>query len=244
MDAANQAGNESWRTFWGGAHSIYVNPRHAQVHYERLATDITAFLSARERPRVLDWGCGDALNALTIARRCGELVLYDAVPAVQSRLADRFGKVAGIRVLFDADWRTLPARSVDVIIFNSVAQYLKRDELAALLDEFRKALHPQGEVLLADIIPPDAGMLPDVLSLLRSGWQHGFLLAAGAGLVRTFFSEYRRVRQRAGFSTYTSAEFLELLTAHGFDAERLPVNIGFSGQRMAFRARPRAPRHA
>jgi ubiquinone/menaquinone biosynthesis C-methylase UbiE len=231
--------SESWRTFWGGSHSIYVNSRHAQVHYERLAADIMAVLAPRERPRVLDWGCGDALNAATIARRCGELLLYDAVPAVQERLAESCGKTPGVRVLSDGDWRTLQAGSVDVIILNSVAQYLTREELAALLDEFRRVVHPQGEVLLADIIPPDAGMLPDVLSLLRLGWRSGFLLAAGAGLVRTFFSDYRRVRQQAGFSTYTSAEFLELLAAHGFEAQRLPANIGFSVQRMAFCARPR-----
>lgn len=228
----------SWRTFWGGTHSIYVNARHARVHYERIAADTIAFLSARRQPRVLDWGCGDALNAATIAQHCGELFLYDAVPAVQERLRHRFAEVARIHVLSEDDWRALPAGSMDVILFNSVAQYLKREELAALLQEFRRVLHPEGEALLADIIPPEAGMVPDVLSLLRTGWRHGFLLAALAGLMRTFFSEYRRVRRLAGFSTYAPADFLALLEAHGFRAERLPVNIGFSDQRMAFLARP------
>lgn len=251
-EAGSKAGadGQSWRTFWGGQHSIYVNARHAEVHYQRIADDLIGLLQSRERPRVLDWGCGDALNAPKVAAHCGELLLYDAVPAVQARIARRFTgmpanhelatRELAIRVLDDREWQALPAGCIDVVIFNSVAQYLGREELAALLDEFRRIIAPGGEVILADIIPPDTGVLPDVLSLLRSGARHGFLLAACLGLARTFFSEYRTVRSQAGFATYPEAEFLSLLGAHGFVAERLPSNVGFNSQRMTFRARPRA----
>ncbi len=237
---ASGADGQSWRTFWGGQHSIYVNARHAEVHYQRLADDLIGLLQSRARPRVLDWGCGDALNASKVAVHCGELFLYDAVPAVQTRIAARFAGTPAIRVLNDAEWHAVPAGSIDVVIFNSVSQYLGREELAALLDEFRRVVAADGEVILADIIPPDTGVLPDVLSLLRSGARHGFLIAACLGLARTFFSEYRSVRSQAGFATYAQAEFLSLLSAHGFAAERLPANVGFNAQRMTFRARPRA----
>lgn len=243
MPEAGQASGtdgQSWRTFWGGPHSIYVNARHAEVHYQRLADDLIGMLQSRARPRVLDWGCGDALNAPRVAAHCGELLLYDAVPAVQARIAGRFAGIQAIKVLGDSDWRALPAGSIDVVIFNSVAQYLGREDLAALLDDFRRVVAPGGEVILADIIPPATGVLPDVLSLLRSGARHGFLLAACVGLARTFFSEYRSVRSRAGFATYSQSEFLSLLGAHGFMAERLQSNVGFNSQRMTFRARPRA----
>lgn len=236
---ASGADGQSWRTFWGGQHSIYVNARHAEVHYQRIAADLIGLLQSRVRPRVLDWGCGDALNARKVAAHCGELFLYDAVPAVQARIAGRFADTPAIRILSDIEWRALPAGSIDVVILNSVAQYLGRQELAALLDDFRRVVAPGGEVILADIIPPDTGVLPDVLSLLRSGARHGFLLAACLGLARTFFSEYRSVRSRAGFATYTEAEFLSLLDAHGFAAERMQANVGFNSQRMTFRARPR-----
>lgn len=228
---------QSWVGFWGGSHSIYVNARHADVHYRRIAADVARLLAHRQQPRVLDWGCGDALHSPIIAAGCDELLLYDAVPAVRERLVARFGNARGIHVLDDKEWRELPPGSIDVVVFNSVAQYLTRDELERLLDAFRRVTSGQGEVLLADIIPPDAGMLPDALSLLRAAWKHGFLLAACGGLVRTFFSEYRKVRRQAGFSIYSASGFTRLLDAHGFTAERLP-NIGFSRQRMTFRARP------
>ena len=231
---------DAWAEFWSGAHSIYVNARHAQVHYERIAGDLVRLLASRARPRVLDWGCGDALCAPAVAAACGELLLYDGVGAAQQRLRQRFGGVAGIRVLDDAEWAALPAHSVDVVVLNSVAQYLSRAELGRLLDDFHRIVHADGEVIVADIIPPSAGMLPDIFSLLSSGARHGFFLAACAGLFRTFFSEYRKIREREGFSTYEETEFLELLSRRGFAATRLAANVGFNQQRMTFRARPRA----
>ena len=58
-------------------------------------------------------------------------------------------------------------------------------------------------------------------------------------MVATFFSEYRKLRAEAGFSTYDEGEFKKLVVAHGFAVERLPRNLGFNQQRMGFRALPR-----
>ena len=227
-----------WADFWSGEHPIYANARHAAVHYQRIAADVTALLKDRTRPTVLDWGCGDAFGAPAIAQACGELLLYDAVGPVQKRIAARFAGVAGIRVLDDEAWRSLPAGSVDVIVMNSVAQYMSQDDLGAVLDGFRRRLRQEGVVYLADIIPPDAGMLPDVLSLLATGARHGFFFAACLGLARTWFSSYRQIRDQAGFSTYDERGIGELAARHGFRAERLRANVGFNQQRMTFGLRP------
>jgi SAM-dependent methyltransferase len=209
------------------------------VHYARLASDIARLLERRSKPIVVDWGCGDALGAPQVAPSCGELILYDAVEAVQRRLGERFSGAGGnIRVLDTAGWKQLPDHSIDVIVLNSVAQYISRDVLGSLLDEFRRVLKPDGEAILADIIPPHVSMAVDIFSLLKSGWQHGFFLAACRGLVATFFSEYRKLRAVAGFSTYEESEFKALVAAHGFAVERLPRNLGFNQQRMGFRVRP------
>jgi SAM-dependent methyltransferase len=229
---------EVWADFWAGDHPIYVNARHAAVHYERIAADLVGLLAGRSGPIVVDWGCGDAFAARAVAGACGELLLYDAVAAVRKRLEARFAGAAGIRVLDDAAWQSLPDASADVIIMNSVAQYLARDELGAVLDGFRRRLKADGVVYLADIIPPDAGMLPDIVSLLATGARHGFFLAACVGLARTWFSRYRQIRNQAGFSMYTERDIAELARNHGFSASRLPANVGFNQQRMTFRLSP------
>ena len=34
----------SWLDFWNGSHRIYVNARHAQVHYAKIAADFIALI--------------------------------------------------------------------------------------------------------------------------------------------------------------------------------------------------------
>ncbi len=230
--------DQAWAEFWGGTHSIYVNPRHVEVHYTRLARDLTALIETRNRPLVLDWGCGDALSAPAIVGACAELWLYDAVGPVRLRIAQRFAGMSGIRVLEDAEWQGLAPASLDMIIVVSVAQYLGQGDLERLLDHFRRVVRVDGEVIFADIIPPHVSMISDVSSLLGTGWRNGFFLAACAGLARTFFSEYRRLRATAGFSCYAQAGFEALCVRHGFAVERLARNVGFNQQRMTFRLRP------
>lgn len=235
---------EAWAEFWSGAHSIYVNARHVQVHYERIARDLANLIEARRKahgaPLVLDWGCGDALNAPAIVGICRELWLYDAVGTVRDRIAARFAGTAGIRVLSDEDWLALPQGSLDMIIVVSVAQYLSRADLESLLARFREVVRPDGEVIFADIIPPHVSMVADIASLLGTGLAHGFFVAACIGLVRTFFSEYRRLRAQAGFSCYEADDFIALANRHDFSVERLAHNVGFNQQRMTFRCHPSA----
>ena len=65
---------------------------------------------------------------------------------------------------------------------------------AARLDVWHRELQPDGRLVLADLLPPDLDAIADVKALLAFAWRGGFLVAALAGLGRTFFSDYRRLR--------------------------------------------------
>ena len=188
---------------------------------------------------MLDYGCGDALAAPEIATAVRRLLLYDGAATVRERLTARFAGTPGIEVLDETAWRGLAPASLDLILVNSVVQYLPRAELEALLERARVLLAPGGELVLADVIPPDSSVLDDVRALLVPAARHGYLLAALRGLAATLFSDYRRLRRTLGLAAYAEPEMLALLEAHGFAAERLPWNLGFNAKRMTFRARPR-----
>ena len=64
----------SWREFWNGTHSIYVNERHRALHYDRIAKDIAARVPSQEAI-VLDYGCGEAVGSEAVAARCAMLYL-------------------------------------------------------------------------------------------------------------------------------------------------------------------------
>ena len=72
--------------------------------------------------------------------------------------------------------------------------------------------------------------------MLAFGWQGGFLLPALGGLVRTVFSDYRKIRAELGLTHYEEAEMLALLEKAGFTARRLEKNLGHNQARMAFGA--------
>ena len=225
----------SWIDFWNADTPIYVNARHKQLHYQGIAQDMRRLLRPQDRI-VLDYGCGEAVAADDVANACDALYLCDAAANTRTKLTLSFGGNPKIRVVSPEDVAAMPGMSFDTVIVNSVLQYIPRADLPPLIDLWREKLKPAGRLILADIIPPDNGALADAGALLRFGASGGFFLAAIGGLVRTALSDYRKFRTDLGLSTYTEAEMLALLMAHGFAAQRLSGNIGHNPARMAFEA--------
>jgi SAM-dependent methyltransferase len=226
-----------WRSFWDSAHSIYVNARHKDVHYREIAEQIADFVP-HAGARVLDHGCGEAIHADVVANRAAEVLLCDAAPSVRAAIAARFAANPRIRVLAPEEVEQLAPQSLDLIVANSLAQYLTSAELDRLLAVWRRLLVPDGTLVLADVIPPDVGPVSDVMALLRYAAANGFLLAALLGLARTATSGYGALRKKLGISQYREPEITAKLRAAGFSAERLPRNLEHNPARMTFRARP------
>jgi SAM-dependent methyltransferase len=223
----------SWRDFWNGEHAIYVSQRHKALHYRQIARDIVAHIPAREAV-VLDVGCGEALSADLVAGACGMLHLCEAAPNVREKLRAMFGRLEKVDVLSPEEVEALPDATLDLVVANSLIQYLKRDELVAVLQVWRAKLRPGGKLVVADVIPPDVSPLTDASQLLAFGWRGGFLGAALGGLVRTAFSDYRSLRAQYGLSTFRAEEITALLADAGF-AEVSPArNFGHNPQRMTF----------
>lgn len=227
---------KEWIAFWNAPNSIYVNPRHRDVHYRTIAEDIRSHVPSSDA-RVLDYGCGEALHAGLIAEASGALTLSDAAPAVRAALAQRFAGKPKIAVRSPEEIAELPEGSFDLIVMNSVAQYLARDDLDALLNLFHRLLAPGGAFVLGDVIPKHVSPITDAMAMLRFAAREGFLVAGVFGLVRTAFSDYRTLRSRLGLSLYDDAEITAILRSAGFSPARAPKNIGHNPARMTFVAR-------
>lgn len=228
----------SWREYWNQDTPIYVNARHKAVHYELIARQLVDALP-RGQPSVLDFGCGEALSADLVAKRCQVLHLCDGAELVRARLAQKFGLLGNVVVMAPEQLGEIPERSLDFIFVNSVLQYLSRADLDGLLATWRRLLKPDGQLLIADVIPPNVGPLTDVAALLKLSAQNGFLIASCIGLVRIFFSDYRKARTALGLAHYSEADMLAILSATGYDARRRAQNFGHNRARMAFVAVPR-----
>lgn len=226
-----------WISFWDGAHAIYVSERHKQLHYARIADDLARHVP-HPAARVLDYGCGEALSAPALATACGHLTVCDAAPGVREKLRARFAAQERVSVASPEEVAALPDGSFDLIVANSLLQYLDRSVLLDLLALWRRLLSRDGTLLIADVIPPDVGAAQDAMALLSFAARGGFLGAAVVGLARTALSPYRKLRAELGLSMYREAEFLTLLRDAGYSAARTRPNVGHNQNRMAFLARP------
>ncbi|QUS41554.1 class I SAM-dependent methyltransferase [Tardiphaga alba] len=228
---------EDWIDYYDSTHTIYASKLHRDVHFELIARDITGYIASKDAT-VLDYACGEALSAGRVADACDKLILAEPAPKVRSRVAARFAANPKIAVHSLDELRDLPAASLDLAVMNSVAQYMTAAQLEEAFTVIRRLLKPDGRLVVGDILPPQLGMLTDVMALLRLAAKHGFLWDAFVSLVKTALSDYRQLRTTLGLQHYDETDMLAKLSASGYLASRAKMNIGHNQARMTFVAQP------
>jgi len=226
---------DEWIDYYDSTHTIYASKLHRDLHFQIIARDIIGYISSPDSV-VLDYACGEALSAAKVADACSKLYLAEPAPGVRGRLIARFAPNTRIRVRSLDDLKKMED-SVDLVVMNSVAQYMTPGELDSAFAVIRRLLKPGGRLVLGDILRPEVGMARDVLALLKFASAHGFLKDALYGLASTALSDYRQLRTRVGLQRYGEDEMIEKLAAAGFAASRAHLNIGHNPWRMTFVAR-------
>src|ERR1700738_5586813 len=134
---------EDWIDYYDSTHTIYASKLHRDLHFQVVARDIVGYISSPDAV-VLDYSCGEALSAARVAEACGQLTLPEPAPGVRGRLIARFAPNTRIRVRSLDDVRKMPEKSIDLVIMNSVAQYMTPAEFDAALANIRRILKPSG----------------------------------------------------------------------------------------------------
>src|SRR3982751_169469 len=157
---------DDWIDYYDSTHTIYVSKLHRDLHFQIIARDIIGYIGSPEAT-VLDYACGEALAASQGAAACGKLILAEPAPGVRGRLIARFAPNTKIRVRSLDDLRNMTENSVDLVVMNSVTQYMTAAELDAAFAVVKRLLRPGGRFVLGDVLRPEVGMGRDVLALLR-----------------------------------------------------------------------------
>ena len=228
---------DEWIDYYDSTHTIYASKLHRDLHFQLIARDIIGYIGASDAV-VLDYACGEALSAARVADACAMLYLAEPAPGVRGRLIARFAPNTKIRVRSLEDLRNMPEQSIDLVVMNSVTQYMTQQELDSAFATIRRLLKPGGRLVVGDVLRPEVGMLRDVLALLRFAARHGFLRDALIGLLSTALSDYRQLRSQIGLQRYSETELIAKLAKNGLTGARVAVNIGHNPWRMTFVARP------
>lgn len=224
---------DEWIDYYDSTHTIYASRLHRDLHFQVIANDIIGYITSPDAV-VLDYACGEALSAVKVANACAQLFLAEPAPGVRGRLVARFASDTRIRVRSLDELKNMQADSIDLVVMNSVAQYMTPQELDTAFDVIHRLLKPSGRFVLGDILRPEVGMGRDVIALLRFAATHGFLRDALVGLASTALSDYRQLRTRIGLQRYREDEMIAKFAAAGFTATRAPRNIGHNPWRMTF----------
>src|ERR1700692_1825897 len=159
---------DDWIDYYDSTHTIYASRHHRDLHFQLIARDIIGYISSPDSV-VLDYACGEALSAAKVAEACGQLILAEPAPGVRGRLIARFAPNTKIRVRSLEDVRKMAEKSVDLVVMNSVAQYMTPAELDAAFAVIKRLLRPGGRLVVGDILRPEVGMGRDVIALLGLG---------------------------------------------------------------------------
>src|SRR5205814_1365259 len=154
---------DDWIDYYDSTHTIYASRLHRDLHFQLIARDIIGCISSPDA-MVLDYACGEALSAAKVAEACGKLYLAEPAPGVRGRLIARFAPNTKIRVRSLEDLRKMAEKSIDLVVMNSVAQYMTPKEFDAALAVIRRLLKPSGRLILGDIMRPEVGMIRDVIA--------------------------------------------------------------------------------
>src|SRR5947209_20118965 len=117
-----------WIDYYDSTHTIYASKLHRDLHFQVIARDIIGYITSPDMV-VLDYSCGEALSATKVADACSMLFLAEPAPGVRGRLIARYAPNTRIRVRSLDDLRTMPEASIDLVVMNSVAQYMTANEL-------------------------------------------------------------------------------------------------------------------
>src|SRR5260370_31267594 len=175
---------DDWIDYYDSTHTIYASKLHRDLHFQAIARDVIGYIASKDAV-VLDYACGEALSAAKVAEACHMVFLAEPAPGVRGRLIARFAPNTKIRVRSLEDLRKMPEKSIDLVVMNSVAQYMTPDELDTAFAVVRRLMKQTGRLVIGDILRPEDGMFTDEMALLRFAANHGFLKVALIGPVPT-----------------------------------------------------------
>jgi SAM-dependent methyltransferase len=223
------AAPDAWDRFWDRVTDDQRLLKEDALEYVR---NLAVVVPLTPGTRVLDFGCGWGNVARLLAPIVGELYLWDDAPRMRRLALAAAAGLPNVNMLdLTLEARPSPVAAFDLILANSVAQFMTADEFRRWLLRWRHMLAPTGNIVVSDLVPPDYPALADLLTLLRFSSSKGFLFRAlyDAARVMPLYWRTRKARPLLRTSKDELAAWgLEAgLTVHSF-----PSNLTCFEQRI------------
>jgi cyclopropane fatty-acyl-phospholipid synthase-like methyltransferase len=211
-----------WQPYWEELSESQQPFREQADEYVR---NLESSLPLAPGMRVLDFGCGFGFVAEQLAPKVGELFIWDSSANMRRRARINTARRPNVKLLDLSSEKDLFGRKgCDLILVNSVVQYMTPDEFSRWLVWWRGALAPEGRIVVSDLIPPDHRSISDLIDLLVFSARRGRL----ARLLWQAFSElnrYLKMRRARPLTRIGCDELSRRGAAAGLAVNFLPRNL-------------------
>jgi SAM-dependent methyltransferase len=218
-----------WDAYWDRLeeHVIF------RVEAADYVTRLDAALGLDPGARVLDFGCGFGFVAELLAPRVAALYAFDGSDHMQRRARLRLAGHANVRFLGPPGTIPWPAGlRFDLVLVNSVVQYMTLDELQHWLARWRVMLAPGGRLVLSDLLTRDADPLREVVELLVLSARRGCLVSVVRKALREL-RQYTKTRRVRPLCQITFADLRERAARQGLAVAFLPSNLTYKKARAS-----------
>ena len=226
----NRAGIDdasAWAAFW----SVSPDSKCVQVEARDFIERLSVAVPLDGSEIVLDFGCGFGHVARELAPSVQRIDVWDASPLALAAARRQVAGLSSARVDL-TDPSADPTGEYDLVLVNSVVQYLTVPDLSTWLSRWRAMLRPAGRIVIADV-PCGATSTPrETLGwivfcarrhVLRSA------LAHGASSAR----RYRTASQQAPLLQLEWADLDRMAHAAGLALRPLPANLSHRPRRLS-----------
>jgi SAM-dependent methyltransferase len=226
----------TWSAFWEQASHLHIHRVEAGDYLERLRRAVPL----RPTARVFDFGCGFGHVTALLAARVDSVGYWDAAGQMRAATAARMSECGDRAAPVDLSG-PIPEAAVaafDLVLANSVVQYMSVDELAGWLPRWRSMLAPGGRIVLSDLPVPGASNVGEVVGMLRFAAGRGFLVRALWDAASEAW-RYSSSRSRTTLQRWAPEEFVRFAAGHGLAAGVLPANLTHRDRRYTVLLNPR-----
>lgn len=214
-----RAGVDAWDEFWD---QVTASQRILREDSDEYVHNLLAVERIDQTTRVLDFGCGFGFVARLLSSRTRELWVWDDAPRMRRSTAH---EVAGQGNVCFLDLANGSASQTDLrfdlILANSVAQFMRAEEFEGWLHVWRRLLAPGGRIIVSDLVPPDYPAFAELFTLLRFSAQRGFLIRAVYDAVRVM-PLYWKTRKARPLLTTSREELIRWGSGAGLRVRFLP----------------------
>jgi cyclopropane fatty-acyl-phospholipid synthase-like methyltransferase len=224
-----EAGKDAWDTFWA---EVVDDQRMLREDADEYVRRLRSAIGFGPETRVLDFGCGFGNVARLLAPAVRHLSLWDDAPRM------RRSAMAAVAGAPNVELVDLPTSShqhfssrFDLILANSVAQFMTATELQTWLHRWRGMLAPGGQIVISDLVPPGYPAARDLWIMLRFSARRGFIVRALYDAARVM-PLYWRTRSARPLLRTSETELRQWAASASLTIRLLPENLTYFRDRI------------